>query len=179
MAAVDSVVPSSVQYKKFTSVDVQILISKWQIIFQKQKRLDFDDSHSLSDEEYKAFTSLTKIQFNDLMSRLSTYDIRNSSNRSIRTTIAILLCKLRLGLSNTLLAILFQLSDKRAVSRTVKSARGALMKNFVPYYLGFNHITCHEIIEQKTSTISELLMCDDESNQAIVVADSTYIYIYK
>ena len=59
--------------------------------------------------------------------------MRNSSNRSIHTAIAILLCKLRLGLSYGLVAILFQGSDKRKVSRTLESAGAALMSRFVPY----------------------------------------------
>jgi hypothetical protein len=96
---------------------------------------------------------------------------------SIRTAIAILLCKLKLGLSNGLLAILFQLPDKRAVARTLESARGALMSDFVPYNLGFNHIARREIIDQHTSTIAQQLMCDGKSDRVIIVVDSTYIHI--
>ena len=70
----------------FSSADVEILISKWRQYFQKQKRLDFDDPRVLSDDEYRALTTLSKDQFNDLMTHISTYDIYNSSNRSIRTS---------------------------------------------------------------------------------------------
>ena len=101
MEAIDTIAPSSIQYKKVTSSDIQLLINKWQIIFEKQKRLDFDNPQSLSDDEYKTLTSLSKVQFDDLISRIITSDIRNTSNRSIRTAVAIMLCKLRLGLSNS------------------------------------------------------------------------------
>jgi hypothetical protein len=177
MIAIDRIAPSLIQHKKLTSNDVQLLITKWQMLFQKQKRLDFDNPQSLSDDEYKIFTSLSKSQFDDLISQIFASNIRNSSNRSIRTAIAILLCKLKLGLSNGLLAILFQLPDKRAVARTLESARGALMSDFVPYNLGFNHIARREIIDQHTSTIAQQLMCDGKSDRVIIVVDSTYIHI--
>ncbi|CAF1313487.1 unnamed protein product [Didymodactylos carnosus] len=43
------------------------------------------------------------------------------SHKSIRTAVACLLSKLRLGLSNTVLGLLFELPDKRAVSRVSES----------------------------------------------------------
>ncbi|CAF4090657.1 unnamed protein product, partial [Rotaria magnacalcarata] len=159
--AIDKVGPFSIQSKRFSST----------------KRFDFDNPLSLSDDEYQILTSLTKVQFEDLASYLFDSNIRNSSNRSIRNALAILLCKLRLGLSLNILAVLFQLPDKKAVSRSLKTVRTALMTRFVPSNLGFNHITRQEIIDQHTSTMARRLMCDAESNTAIVVIDGTYIYI--
>ena len=51
------------------------------------------------------------------------------------------------------------------------------MQNFVPNNLGFNHVTRRQIIDEHTSVISRELMCGDESDRAIIVADGTYIYI--
>ena len=130
----------------------------------------------MSDDEYRIFTSLLKIQFDNLISHISDSDIRNSSNRSIRSAVAILLCKLRLGLSNNVLAVSFQLTDKRAISRTLECARHALMTEFVSRNLGFNHITRQEIIDQRTSIIARQLMCGDEANKTIIAVDGTYIY---
>ena len=73
---------------------------------------------------------------------------------------------------------MFQLSDKRTVSKTINSARQAILKNFVPYNLGFKHVTRQDVIDHHTITIVRELMCDgDGSNTAIVVVDGTYIYI--
>lgn len=177
MSAIDSIKPSAIQYKKLDSDDVQLIISKAQLLFRSRKRLDFDSTLSLSDDDYKTFTSLSKIEFDDLISQVSKIDMRDSTNRSIRTAIAILLCKLRLGLSNRVLASLFELPDELTISRTIKSARGALMRTFVPRNLGFNHISRREIIEQHTSAIARDLMCDEKSDKAIIVIDGTYIYI--
>ena len=175
--AIDQIAPSSVQIKRLNADDIQLLLNKWQIIYREKKRLDFDTSYSMSDKEYQALTSLSKSQFDDLIGTISQTRIRNSSNRSIRTAIGILLCKLRLGLSNELLAILFELPDKRAVSRADESARNALMSEFVPSNVGFNHISRGETINQHTTNIAKQLMCENDNDTAVVVVDSTYIYI--
>lgn len=118
--------------KKLNASDVQLLLNKWQILYERKQRLDFHYGYAMSDDEYRTWTSLSRSRFDDLVDRVSLTTIRNSSNRSIRTAIAILLCKLRLGLSHQLLALLFGLPDKKAVSRILASARDALMSAFVP-----------------------------------------------
>jgi hypothetical protein len=175
--AIHKISSSSIQLKKFISNDIQCLISEWQTYFQNQKRFDFDDPRSFSDEEFKTLTGLMKKDFDDLLDQISLSGIRNTTNRSIRTALAILLCKLRLGLSNSLLAIMFQLPNKRTVSRSLESIRLALMARFVRNNLGFHHITRDEIINRHTSTIAKALLCDDEPDTAVVVVDGTYIYI--
>ncbi|CAF3993731.1 unnamed protein product [Rotaria sp. Silwood1] len=57
LVAIDMISPSTIQYKKLSSNDVQLLINRLQIIFEKQKRLDFDNMESLSDDECKTFSS--------------------------------------------------------------------------------------------------------------------------
>ena len=99
----------------------------------------------------------------------------NSCNLSIRTAIVTYLCKLRLGVSNRLLTCVFQLSDKRTVSRIINSARQAILKDFVPYNLEFEHITCRDVIDHHTTTIAQELTYGDSFNTAIVVIDGTYI----
>ncbi|CAF4038104.1 unnamed protein product [Rotaria magnacalcarata] len=127
---------------------------------------DFDDPLLLSDDDYNALISLSKDQFNDLISHISKYDIRNSSNRFIPTVIALLLSKLRMELSNKLLATLFQLPDAKTVARTLKSGHNALMNTFVSYNLGLDHIARQKIIDQHTSTITRELMCNGERDKA-------------
>lgn len=73
--------------------------------------------------------------------------------------------------------MMFQLPDKREVSRVINSARKALVEDFVPYNLGFGHVTRQELIERHTTTIARELMCGGGDDTAIVVIDGTYIYI--
>ena len=175
--ASEQIRPSVVQVIQLSAGDMQLLIQQWQICFQQQKRFNFDDPRSVSDDECKVLTSLSRVQFEDLVGQISESGIRNSSNRSIRTATAILLIKLRFGMSNTLLAVLFQLPHQRIVSRCIENARKALMNGFVPKNLGFSHIGRNEIIHQHTSALAQYLMCKNEPNTAILVVDSTYIYI--
>ncbi|CAF1519333.1 unnamed protein product, partial [Rotaria sordida] len=176
--AIDTIKPFSVRYQELKSSDVQLLLNKSQNLFENEKkRFNFDDPRALNDDEYPLLTSLSKDDFNELIEIISMSGIRNSSNRSKRTAIGIYLCKLRLGLSNRLLACMFQLQDKRTVSKIIDSARQAILKNFVPYNLGFGHVSRQDVIDQHTTTIARELMNGGGSNTAIVVIDGTYIYI--
>ncbi|CAG2220486.1 unnamed protein product [Mytilus edulis] len=65
---------------------------------KQKKRLDFDDPNSLTDEDIVSLTGITKEQFEFLVSSVS--KLKKSANRSPRTAIAILLVKLKTGLSH-------------------------------------------------------------------------------
>ena len=175
--AIDKIAPFSIRNIQFNSTDVQLMINKSQMPFEQRKRFDFDSPASLSDDEYKILTGLTKVQFDDLAQNILNYSIRNSSNRSIRTALAILLCKLRLGLSISMLAVLFQLPDKKTVSRSLKIVRTALLNEFVSSNLGFNHVRGQKIIHQHISAIAQQLMFTNESDTAIIVINGTYLNI--
>ncbi|CAF0913279.1 unnamed protein product [Rotaria sordida] len=103
--AIDEIKPLSIREEELNSSDVQLLLSKSQILFENQnRRFNFDDLRGLTDDEYRLLTSLSKDDFNEFVEIVSSSSIRNSSNRSIRTAVGIYLCKLYLGLSNRLLA---------------------------------------------------------------------------
>ena len=175
--ALDSVKPLSIRYQEWNSSDLEMLLERLRILHNSKKRFNFDDSRDLSDDAYFTLTSLSKDAFDHLVEEVSSSNVKNSCHRSVRTAVGIYLCKIRLGLSNRLLTIMFELPDKRIVSRIINSARQALMESFVPYNLGFNHITRQEIIDLHTTTIARELMCDGGEDTAIVVVDGTYIYI--
>ena len=105
----------------------------------------------MTDDEHQTFPSLSKIQFNNLISQTSASNMYNSNNRSIRTVTAVLLCKLRLGLSKRLSFILFQIPDKQIVSRALKSAHAMPIDRSVLCHLGLNHIAHSQIINQHIS----------------------------
>ncbi|XP_061173716.1 uncharacterized protein LOC133182559 [Saccostrea echinata] len=87
--------------------------------------------------------------------------------------------KLRSALSNKMLAVLFGMT-KFQVLRAIVSARTALMRDFVPYNLGFRHITRDEVIQYHTRDLARNLLTDDiTSNPAILVLDGTYVYIQR
>ena len=114
--AINIIKPSTIRYEELGSSNVQLLLSKSQILFENNnERFNFDESRDLTNDEYRLLTSLSSDDFNEFVEIVSP-SIRNTSSRSTRTAIGIYLCKLRLGLSNQLLACMFQLPDKRSFS---------------------------------------------------------------
>ena len=81
MEAIDRVAPYSVQQHQLDASDVQLLLTKAQMLYEQKKRFDFNHPSSLSDHEYHVLTSLSKEHFGDLIGRISTSNIRNTNNR--------------------------------------------------------------------------------------------------
>ena len=86
----------------FNRADLMNLINYVRTIALKneQSRIDFDGDN-LTDADYLSLTGITKANFDDICSHVTI--IRNNKNRSSRTCIALLLVKLRSGMSNKLL----------------------------------------------------------------------------
>ena len=77
-----------------------------------------------------------------------------------------------------MLACMFEIEDKRSVSRIINSARQAIVQTFVPNNLDFGHVTRQHIIDRHTTTIARELLCGgDNTKTAILVIDGTYLYI--
>ena len=51
------------------------------------------------------------------------------------------------------------------------------MDSFVPFNLGFNHVTRQETIDLQVTTIARELMGNGEEVTAVIFVDRTYIYI--
>ena len=115
-------------------------------------------------------------QFDEVVDAVSS--MRNSNIRSIRVAIAVFCAKMRLGLSNNILATLFHIQDKRTVSRIVHQVTDALLKHFVPHHLGFQHISRQTVLEQHQTAIANVLLTDNDQ-QVVVVMDGTYLYVQK
>lgn len=160
-----------------TSQDIKELLNEVRVIaLQGSNTLNFDDSSAMVDTDYMRLTGVTKSQFDSIMSHLST--LRSTSTRSSRTALALLLVKLRTGLSLSVISTLFGIR-KNSCSKAIHAARTALMTSFVPKYLGLSHIDRDQIIRDHTSTFAKVLFADSKSDVAIAVADGTYIYIEK
>ena len=119
----------------------------------ERKGIDFDCSNSLDDEEYYNLTGISKIQFQTLCSSITSLR-KNAPRYSLRTKLGLFLTKLRTGLSSNILKTLFGINRRSSISKIVKTVREALLKDFVPHYMGFDHITqTHHYICSGTSRI--------------------------
>ncbi|CAC5369412.1 unnamed protein product [Mytilus coruscus] len=84
---------------------------------------------------------------------------------------------MKCALSNKLMSTLFKVSIS-SVRRAINTVRQALMRSFVPLYLGFESITREQIIKDHTRPLAKTLLDADDDNM-ILVLDGTYIYIQK
>lgn len=142
---------------------------------QKQSSISFDNPLQYSDDDYYVLTGINKSNFDTLCQQV---EMRNTDNRSISMAIDCLLVKLRLGLSNQVIATLFSIDDRRTVGHIIESARKALMKYFVPSHLGFHHVSREAIIKYHTRPLAKQLLTNG-SDAAILVLDATYLYVQK
>jgi hypothetical protein len=142
---------------------------------KKSPRLSFDHPNCLSDEDYYSLTGVTKHQFSQISSRLSS--LRNSSVRSVESCLGILLVKLRTGLPNSILSTLFSLT-KSQIQRSIHSAKNAMMSDYVPHHLGFSHIDHETFVREHNTPLAKTLFTSNEKS-AVLVLGGTYIYIQK
>jgi hypothetical protein len=146
---------------------------------QDNPPFDFDHSHRLSSEDYFILTGLDRLQFDDLCSHIPSSALRHSETRSARTAVACLMMKLRLGLSNEVLGVMFSFRNRRVVGHVIQSALSALTQYFVPSNIGFHHVSRREVITQFTRPLAKLILTNNNSDAAILVLDGTYVYVQK
>ena len=146
-----------------------------EIANKKSNVLNFDSDDDMTDEDYARLTGITKDQFNIVHKSLSS--LCSTLSRSTRTSLAMLLLKLRTGLSLAVLSTLF--GAKKITCMAIHSARVSLMSNFVPKYLGLSHIERSKVCEDHTTDFARVLLADSKTDVATAVADGTYIYIEK
>lgn len=157
---------SSTKYSDlFSRTDILQLLENLRKMLQKTKNLNFDIPSLMSDDDYFAMTGLLKEQFDNMVTYLSS--LRSTVNRSIRTCLAIFLVKMRTGLSNRILAILFGLKPSH-IQRAVHATRISLMSNFVPSNIGFQHISHDDFCSQHTTPLARKLFTSSE-NQAVLI----------
>lgn len=90
------------------------------------------------------------------------------------------LCKLRQGLSDELLRVMFHYSSRQATSLAISTVRQSLMIRFVNENIGFGAITREDYIERHVTLFSNQLYNNTPQNPKVIVYnDCTYLYIEK
>lgn len=138
---------------------------------QEKTRLDFNSEKTLSDAEYRDLMGISKNSFKDILPFMKG-KVRLTPTRSVLTSLAIFLMKLRGGESNRIIATLFNVL-KSSIRRCISSVRSALSGRFVHENLGFQHISRAEIIQHYTRQLAQTIFETSPGNQAILVMDGT------
>lgn len=87
------------------------------------------------------------------------------------------LTRLRHGDRYNRIYAFFNVGEK-AGRKYIAKCRIALANDFVPKNLGF-HTICRELLLQSVTKMANRLFLEDKKNQAVVIADSTYIFCQK
>lgn len=145
--------------------------------------VDFSNINSFSDEEFELISPITKEQFNDMLTFCDDIEDENDGRhrRTItQTDLLSFLCKLRQGLPDAFLKLLFNYPSRQAVSLAVSKVRKSLMLRFVPANIGLNAINRQAYIQQHVTEFSNYLFNDNpDTARVIVIIDGTYSYIEK
>lgn len=146
--------------------------------FRGARRLDFETSLNLSDDDYLMWTGWKKDQFDQMANSLQT-GINESPNRTKREALAMYWIKLKTDLSFNQIASLFALRDpdssgRRVVSDAFHAIAASLDKNFTPNHLGV-HLLSPDQAKVHNTVYSKTFFGDKPTT----IWDGTYLYLQK
>lgn len=135
-----SLVSHKVGDRFFSQQNLINMLQSYRARINSNKHLDFDDPLRMTDSDYTKLTGFTHAQHTYILSYIPPTALKNSATRSARSGLACLLMKLKLGLSNSVLASMVGVGDKCKMSHIISSTRVALAQHFVPRHLGMDHL---------------------------------------
>lgn len=140
----------------------------------------FTDENDFTDEEFRTFFSLTKPQFEDLRTFCDRVPCQGGDRYVSKKDLLLFLCKLRQGLSDEFLSVMFGYPTRQSASLAVTTVKQSLMQRFVPTNIGFDAITREQYIERHVTEFSNILYnSEPDIPRVIAVIDGTYSYIHK
>ena len=119
-------------------------------------------------------TGFTRDEFSFIINELKS--LKNSEARSKEQALAVYLTWLKTGIPQTTLSSFFGI-DNRQISHWCNQVREALIKDYVPQFLGSRSQTRHQWLNKNTDLVKELYNLTDE--QFCLIADGTYLYCQK
>lgn len=124
----------------------------------------------------KMRTSLTIMQFYDLLHELPTLLSNSNNEDDASDTLFMYLMKIRTGASNAEIGTHFAFSQ-RTIGRRLQTARTAILNDFVPRFVNYSR-TRDDLIGHCTK-ISRSLFDPNHMGKVILILDGTYIFIEK
>lgn len=139
--------------------------------------IDFEEYENMAPGEFQTWTGLRHEQFAELLENLSSLRLLNKR----KTILAAALVKLRTGDSNARLANIFKCGET-TFHRWLAIGRDALLDDFVPFNLGFDHISREDVARRNLLIPNNLFgnpLSSEEDRKAITICDGTYVYLQK
>jgi hypothetical protein len=142
----------------------------------KSTIMDFSRDSNFKSEDYELLLGVTKDEFFELYSICKPH-LHSSKNRNKANAVALLLMKLRLDLSQKVLALLFGISSQPRVSQTISHVAEVLDKYYVVHHVGFGHITREQALSHNSGFSHAILQSPQDSLHLTI--DGTYIDVQK
>ncbi|XP_058790801.1 uncharacterized protein LOC131664004 [Phymastichus coffea] len=140
----------------------------------------YEDERTLTDEQFAAISPISKDNFNDLFTYSDPVIVPGGHRYVSKKDLLCFLYKLKQGLSDEFLWVMFHYSSRQATSLAISTVRQSLMTRFVDENIGFGSITREEYIERHiTPFANRLYNATPEEPTAIVYNDCTYLNIEK
>jgi len=143
-------IPLSKKQVKLEGEDVKKLFE----LFRERERLTeslfmrFNNLVSFGEKICFSYTGFTKDEFTLILNTLKS--LNNSPARTKEQALAIYLFWLKSGIQQTLISTIFDLNSRQKVSDYCAQVRISLFKDFVPIYLGSNHLSREEFLQKNT-----------------------------
>lgn len=140
------------------------------------KKWEFHSENSFTDEEFKSMSPVNKQQFQNLFTYCDVVENRHITKKDLLA----FLCKMKQGLSDDFLKVIFNYSTRQNASLAITKVRLSLMMRFVPGNIGLGAINREQFIERHVTPFANRLYNPiPEEPKAIVYVDGTYCEIHK
>lgn len=157
---------------------VQIILQGFREEVLSSRNSRFENENCFTEDEFTAISPINRQQFADLFTYCDR--VPDILRRLTKKDLLCFLCKLKQGLSDEFLCLIFNYSSRRTVSHVISTVRQSLMIRFVPENIGYQAITRQQYIDRHVTDFSNKLYNTQPENRiAIVYNDCSYLDIEK
>lgn len=133
------------------------------------------ESCDFADEDYSLLFGISRQHFIELLAIIQKdRQLKDSVNRSAKTALGIFLMKLRLGLSQEVIGVMFRLTQQK-VSSTFWRVAALLEKEFVPQHLGYQSLRRDSLLRNHDSEFVRRLY-NVPDNNIVLFLDGEFKY---
>lgn len=140
----------------------------------------YSNINDISDDDMSQLAPVTKEQFFDLFSFCDPVPQTRGHHYVKRKDLLLFLCKLKHGLSDDFLKVIFNYSSRQATSMAVSIVRKSLSRRFVNQNIGLNAISREQFINEHVTPFANALYNENpDQPHVIAYVDATYGYTQK
>lgn len=117
----------------------------------------FVEENSFTDAEFESFSPMTKQQYLELFDYCDKVSCPGGYRYVSKKDLLMFLCKIRQGLYDNFLKVIFEYPSRQATSLAISSVRQSLMQRFVSTNIGLNAITRGDYVQRHVTDFANEL----------------------